>query len=171
MISRDGPSFKMLLDDFQRWASLSFYYELMITRSGPPFKMLLDDFQRWASYFLTMTWWFKWVGHLLKCNLMIFRGGSPYLCTNNWRFSGLYWFTLLSINWGRPTSESNFFGSHSIFVLLKLKLFGLLPLSNIFISVWRVFSETTTYLLLEWLLLMKSAGSLHCKNFTSWPRG
>ena len=28
-------------------------------------------------YLFTMTWWFPEVVHLFKCNLMIFRGGSP----------------------------------------------------------------------------------------------
>ena len=37
----------------------------------------------------------------------------------------------------------------SIFVLAKPKLFGLLPVSNIIISVWGVFTESTKYLLLE----------------------
>ena len=33
-----------------------------------------------------MNWWFPEVGHLLRCNLMIFRGGHPYLFTMNWWF-------------------------------------------------------------------------------------
>ena len=49
----------------------------MIFRGGPP-------------YLFTMTWWFQEIGHLLKCNLMIF-----FVLVN---FS----ITLPSINWGGP---------------------------------------------------------------------
>ena len=52
---------------------------------------------------------------------MIFRSGPPYLCTMSWWFSVNLVnssITLPSVNWGGPTSEDNFFGSHGRPVLL-----------------------------------------------------
>ena len=42
----------------------------------------------------------------------------------------------------------------SIFVLVKPKLFGLLPVSCIIISVWRAFTETTKHLLIEYQMAL-----------------
>ena len=44
-----------------------------------------------------MTWRFPGVGHLLKCNLMIVRGGPSYLCTMSWWSLELIWLTFLSL--------------------------------------------------------------------------
>ena len=50
----------------------------MISRDVPPFKMLLDDFQRWAPFLFTMmSWRYSVVGRLMKCYLRIFKGGPP----------------------------------------------------------------------------------------------
>ena len=43
---------KAWLENFEGWATLSFYYDLMISRGGPPFQMSPNflDFQMWATF-------------------------------------------------------------------------------------------------------------------------
>jgi hypothetical protein len=54
---------------------------------GHLLKCNLMIFRGGTPYLFTMTWRFSGVGHLLKCKLMIFRGGPSYICTVSWRFS------------------------------------------------------------------------------------